>query len=115
MKIRIIKRPLGEAPDAVRDAWIGLLLPVSPQIPRAEELRIFGVNSGPPGWLTRCYRRLTGRGPKRRGYAIDAVAALHLLEAAHPEAAAWWRTNAPYLTQPGRCLVFDEDCCTTGD
>lgn len=33
MNVRIVKRPLGDAPENVRDAWIGLLLPVDPRYP----------------------------------------------------------------------------------
>lgn len=60
--IRIIARPPGEAPQAVREAWIGLELPLPPG--RSGHRRGWlttGVVSGPRTWWRRVISILTGR------------------------------------------------------
>jgi len=106
MNVRIVKRPFGEAPEEVRDAWIGLSLPLLEDLPRLIERRSAGVRTGPRSWLG----MLLMRGPRKRGYAIDSAAAVNILEQFDPSAAAWWRTNAPHLFKPGRCFFFNEEC-----
>ena len=111
MTIRIVKRPRGEAPEDVRDAWIGLVLPVLPRYSRLVEGRGLGVLSAPRSWLARRLKTLFGRGPRTRGYVVDSTAAVELLGNVNPLAAAWWRTNTPYLLEPRRYLIFEEECC----
>jgi hypothetical protein len=111
MNVRIIKRPNGEAPENIRDAWIGLALPVRPQVPRAIKVRSFGVFTGPRNWLTSKLRTFTGGGEPTSGYAVDPDAAIQLLKQANPLAAAWWLANAPHLLKNGRSFLFAEDCC----
>jgi len=43
---------------------------------------------------------------------VDAIAAL---EAADPQAAEWWRENAPYLVKPGKAFVFSSEVCVVED
>jgi len=104
MNVRIVKRPKGEAPENVRDAWIGLLLPVLPRYPRTLVRRGSGVLSGPRSWLAMWLHELIGTGQRTRGYGVDTAAAANLLENVNPLAATWWRTNAPHLFKPGRAL-----------
>jgi hypothetical protein len=111
MKVRIIKRPSGEAPENIRDAWIGLVLPVRPQFPHAVIVRSFGVLTGPRNWLTSKLRRFMGGGEPTSGYAVDPGAAIDVLKQANPFAAAWWLANAPHLLKNGRAFLFGEDCC----
>ncbi len=111
MNVRIMKRPPGEAPVDVRDAWIGLSVPVLRGYSRPIRRVGVGVLSGPRTWLATWLTGFFGRGPRTRGYIVDTAAAVSLLEKANPLAAAWWRTNAPHLLEPGRCLLFEEDCC----
>jgi hypothetical protein len=111
MNIRIVKRPLGEAPEDIRDAWIGLTLPVLANQSHIVEGPAFGVLSIPRNWLVRQLLSLVGRVPRQRGYAVDVTVAVHLLENFKPSAAAWWRSNAPYLFKPGLWFVFEEECC----
>jgi hypothetical protein len=92
MEIRIVKRPVGEAPENIRDAWIGLRLPVLPNYPRIVYF---------------------GSGRSVRGYSVDPTTAINLLKKANPLAAAWWLTNTPQVFTPERCFVFDEECCVT--
>jgi hypothetical protein len=115
MNVRIVKRPHGEAPEDVRDAWIGLLLPVLPCYSRVVGRRSLGVLSGPRSWLAMWFTELIGRDPRKRSYLVDTAAAVNLLENVNPVAATWWRTNAPHLFKSGRCLRFDEECCTVED
>ena len=97
MKIRIKSTPLGEAPEQVRQAWIGLEIPVPPRF--AELLQAADA-------LDR-----SGRARQALGYIVDAGVALELLTAHSPEAAEWWRRNAPRLVEPGSTFGFDDDCC----
>jgi hypothetical protein len=110
MDIRIVKRPNGEAPEEVRDAWIGLLLPVLPRYSRMIERRSVGVRARPRTWLGMWFKSLSR--PRKRGYPDDTTAAIDLLASVNASAAAWWRTNTPDLFKPGRCLFFDDECCT---
>lgn len=112
MNVRIVKRPFGEAPEEIRDAWIGLLLPVSPDCPSPMEAYALGVLSAPRSlfglWLKQWF---PPKEPPVRGYAVDALTAFRRLETVNPSAAEWWRTNTPHLLNRGRILFFDEDCC----
>jgi hypothetical protein len=112
MQIRIVKRPRGEAPDDIRDAWIGLLLPVVPEHSTPVEGRGWGARSTPRTRFARLLLPLFGR-PRLavRGYLVDIAVAVQILDGAHPSAAAWWRTNTPHLLKPGMTFVFEEECC----
>src|SRR5580698_1418153 len=100
MDIRITKTPPGEAPEAIRSAWVGLLLPLAVSGPRT--VPAVGVLSRPKtffGWLL---ARLFGRIKLKRGYLVESHRAIELLAAQKPEAAKWWRENTPRYLQPGR-------------
>jgi hypothetical protein len=109
--VRITSVPPGEAPLWVREKWVGLELPIyGPAIPR--NYRTVGVVTGPsslPGLLLAVLRRRTQNTP---GYMVSGEAALVALEEVSPDAAAWWRANAPGFFQPRRYLVFQETVCT---
>jgi hypothetical protein len=115
MNVRIVKRPLGEAPEDIRDAWIGLSLPVLPRYSRIVERRAIGVISGPKSLLGIWWRQLFGSEPRWQAYMVSAETAVNRLADANPSAAAWWRVNTPHLLKPGGCLVFDKDCCVAED
>jgi hypothetical protein len=51
---------------------------------------------------------LAGKLQRSQGYLVDAPAALHILELAHPEAASWWRKNTPHLFREKRRLLFQK-------
>jgi hypothetical protein len=98
-RIRIVAAPPGEAPPAIRAAWIGCLLPLvagtdSPEYGSASR----GVASGKPA---KAYA----------GYGVPALEALMILEQHDPAAAQWWREHAPRLLQPGKVLVFAANVC----
>jgi hypothetical protein len=97
--------PSGEAPQWVREKWVGLKLPLTGRL-SAGIFRGGGVLSGPRGPVASLLALLSGRLPRRDGYIVDALAAVKILELTHPEAAAWWKENAAHLMPPiaGFCL-----------
>jgi hypothetical protein len=110
MTIRIVKRPHGEAPENIRDAWIGLVLPVKGA--RLVEGRGFGVLSVPRTWLGRRLKKWFGQVPRLQGYLVETAAAVDLLKRANPSAASWWTANTPHLFEsPELCLLFEKECC----
>ena len=109
MNIRIVHRPIGEAPEWVRDAWIGLSLPLASKHER--EWRSLGVLTGPRHWLSRMWAVLSGKTFMVRGYMVNAKAAVDHLAGHHPSAAAWWREHAPHMLTGGRYFAFDSAAC----
>lgn len=108
--VKIIATPPGEAPQKVREAWVGLILPIIGDGPR--ERLGHGVISGAPKSIWGLiFNLMTRRVRRMEGYVIDAKEAVDLLEKKSPDAAAWWRTNVPRLIQTGQCLIFDADVC----
>ncbi len=96
--VRITALPPGEAPEWVRQAWIGLELPLVAGQVRAGSGNAQGVLSGeavaaPPA------------------YAVEGRAAIAILQAACPDAAAWWRENVPLVLASGSQLVFPAEVC----
>lgn len=108
--VRIVRAPIGEAPDWVRQAWIGLELPVKTGR-GLRRWRSIGVLTGPRSILGQLWARLLGRTDRIEGYVVDAKAAVDLLAVHNPEAAAWWRENADQLFDGRRGLVFDVAAC----
>lgn len=108
-KVRIIRRPEGEAPEWVRDAWIGLDLPILDQEPVSTAG--YGVMTGPKNLVVDWLWCLTGRSKAVAGYRIRADVAVDLLEQASPEAGRWWRENAAYSVRRGALFVFDTAAC----
>lgn len=109
MPFTIIRRPIGEAPEWVRDAWIGLTLPTWQSEERS--WRTVGVLNGPHNPLLLRWALFRGRTVPVSGYAVDAEVAVGLLAQKHPAATQWWRDNAPKLIVSGRALIFDTDAC----
>lgn len=111
MKIRIKSTPPGEAPEDIREAWIGLEIPVPSRFLGLRGGFGFGVLSGPTSWFGILFAIVTGRASRDVGYIVEADLALSLLSAKSPEAAAWWRQHAPRVVAPGRYLMFAADAC----
>jgi hypothetical protein len=107
--IEIIAVPPGEAPEGVRAAWVGMVLPLS----RTGYRRMWtsGVVTGARSRLGRFWAGLTGRWRVAEGYLVDASVAIALLEKHRPEAARWWRANAPHLVKSNRQFLFAADVC----
>jgi len=94
--VRVVEAPPGEAPEAIRRAWVGVKLPLRLWQARAGTHRTEGVLSG--------RARESGQ-----GYAVNGRAAVEALAVHSPEAAAWWRTNAPHVLAQGYRLWFPSD------
>ncbi|MCK9588143.1 MAG: hypothetical protein M0Q93_02130 [Terrimicrobiaceae bacterium] len=90
-KFKIIAAPPGQAPEWVRNEWIGLELPLDEPAN--------GVQMGVLG----------GQAENVGGCAVRGDIAIDLLEGKSPDAAQWWKVNAPHV-MCGR-LVFARDVC----
>jgi len=110
-RIRIVATPPGEAPEEIRRAWVGVAIPLPAFHRRAKEWRTAGVLSGPRTLLARLSARWSGSLERRSGFAVSVLEAIAALEAARPDAAAWWRANAPHLMRPSRAFVFPAEVC----
>jgi hypothetical protein len=97
MDIRIISAPPGEAPEEVRAAWVGLVLPVL--IPEARIFETVGVLSRPKTSLGLILARLFGRTKRQKGYIVSAHRAVEILAGHAPDAAKWWREKAAFSIQ----------------
>jgi hypothetical protein len=111
MQIRIKSTPPGEAPENIRRAWIGLVLPVLPQFPKARTFSGFGVLTGPKTRFGMIFATLLGRGQKHKGYAVEAKTAIELLGNHSKTAADWWRQDAPQFLNPKFYFLFPADSC----
>lgn len=99
-RIKIIACPPGQAPEEVRQAWIGLEMPLSlNQPPRGAVFR--GVLNGAP---ERC---------NVGGFAVDGRIAIEMLQQKNPTAAEWWKKNAPQVFKTP--LVFSKSACQLVD
>jgi len=107
--IRITSIPPGEAPAEIRNAWIGLELPLKFENPR--HYLGSGVLSGPRTPRQRLIHLLTFRLKVHTGFVVPSLLAIEVLERAHPSAARWWRDNAPHNVRAGRYLLFPSTCC----
>ncbi|MCI0680791.1 MAG: hypothetical protein L0Y71_01695 [Gemmataceae bacterium] len=100
--VRIVAMPPGEAPETVRQAWIGLELPLIEDQTQTEYVVAQQVLSHQPVTAP-------------AGYAVEGKTAVEILESAAPEAAAWWRQNAPEALTPGYQLIFPAEVCDRMD
>lgn len=109
MDIDIVRRPIGEAPEWVRDAWIGLRLPLA--VAGRRKSRGFGVLTGPTSIWRQLLMLVTGRAEVVDGYVVNAAHAIDILASYDPKAADWWRQHTPDLLDGSRNFAFDADCC----
>lgn len=108
--IRITSIPPGEAPEPVRETWVGLTLPLLYKKPR--RFLVSGVLSGPRGNIVATIIHLfTFRLKIQTGYVVPSLAAIEILEKANVVAGRWWRENAPHAARPRRKFIFSLDCC----
>lgn len=92
--VRVTTMPEGEAPEWVRRAWVGLVLP-------AVDNRLF-----------RGQEVLSGKRSFAPAYQVNTTLALTLLEVENQQAAAdWWRQNVPDTNTPGQHFLFSPECC----
>jgi hypothetical protein len=111
MHIRIKETPPGEAPENIRQAWVGLVLPVLPQFSRIRTHPGFGVLTGPKTQFGLVLATILGRGQKQTGYIVEAKTAVELLASHSKDAAEWWRQNAPQFLKPKFYFLFSADSC----
>ncbi len=90
--IRIINTPRGEAPLWVREAWVGLTLPLS----------ITGY--------TEIGRGVLSKQKSFGGFMTPTFHALRILETKNAEAAKWWQ-NLLVEIDAADCLVFNDEAC----
>ena len=109
-RVRIIRRPDGEAPEWVRDAWIGLELPLLEPDPLTYRI-VGGILTMPKNLIGYWLGVLAGRSRLVTGYLVDAHRAVQLVETRNPTAAVWWRTQAGATVQPGQGFIFDLPAC----
>ena len=103
--------PPGDAPEDVRKGWIGLELPLPPNVNGPASHLGISVLAAPKNWIGQIFAMLTGRARTRVGYRVETSEALRLLVRHCPEAAEWWYKNTPRLVHPGRYFVFAANCC----
>jgi hypothetical protein len=101
----------GEAPQRVREKWVGLELPLAYGDSGARGAITSGVLSGPRNRLMALWWALRGRLERKSGHAVDADEAVRILEGTAPEAAAWWRQNVPQLQHGKRKFMFAPAVC----
>jgi hypothetical protein len=110
--VRITRTPAGEAPEHIREAWVGLTLPLpSDRSGKRQVFPVFGVLSGPKSIGRTFWSLLTGKHIRYDGYAVATLTALEVLEARSPAAASWWRANTPHLLKPQSRLIFEAEVC----
>jgi len=104
--LKITSVPPGEAPVWVREKWLGLELPLVDGCETPHVLPTFGVLSYPKSRFAWYLSRLFRRFQNETGYVVECLPAIEILVQSSPEAAHWWRSNAPGLLQPGQCFMF---------
>lgn len=109
--VRIVSAPPGDAPEEVRRAWVGLVVPLPRGSSGPRSVHTVGVLTGPHTWYRQLWAVITGRAEKMRGFVLDARQCFDLLDAHDPVAAEWWRKNTPHLLRPGQTLLFPSVTC----
>jgi hypothetical protein len=110
-RVRIIAVPPGDAPAWVREKWVGLELPLAKWSTAVSRRRTAGVLSGPKSFLGVLATLLRGGYQQQSGFEVNVMQALAVLEIRSPDAAQWWRTNAPHLVKSSRFFLFSEHVC----
>ena len=88
----IIKTPYGEAPEHIRRAWLGIVLPC---VEKHLTNSVTGVLTGRPYYLNQVV------------YYVRQAAACDVLAKNQPVAAQWWKDNG--FPKPGRMFTFREE------
>jgi hypothetical protein len=107
--LKIISTPPGEAPDWVREKWVGLVLPLAQKSPDVHVYRTGGgVLSSPKSHFDWLVAWLSGKLNRESGHVVECVAAVEVLSHASPDAANWWYKNTPHLMKPHKYFLFQE-------
>lgn len=108
--VKIVAIPPGEASEHIREAWVGLVLPLV--VPSVKSVWVVGgVLTSPKTYWGQWLRFLFGNRRREAGYVVNVATAIALLERANPSAAAWWRKNTPELLAPNRNFIFAIEAC----
>lgn len=83
--MKVTSTPSGEAPEWVRRAWIGLILPLATGFSAPSSIPVRGAVSG----------NLLGQGSV---YTVPAKVAIDILDMSQPKAANWWKNNTKWYT-----------------
>lgn len=100
-KLRITDVPPGQAPEWVREQWVGLEMPIDEDAPKQEGFTV-GVRGG--------------KAENRGGYPVKTADAMHALYEKAEEgssqaeyALSYWRSNVLVAMAPR--LLFSRDVC----
>lgn len=94
LEVQIIARPPGDAPDWVRDAWIGLTLLIDPSCPTTVSISVRYTNRNIREYLKDAPEPDENTG----GYPIAGRHAIEMLrQTGKIEAADWWLREAPHM------------------
>jgi len=104
--IRIVRVPPGEAPQWVREKWVGLRLPLRQRKLAPLSFPVAGVLTGPRTWWSSVLALFRGSTDQVNGYAVSVTAAVDELAKHSPEAASWWRSETPHMFRATRFFVF---------
>ncbi len=107
--IKIVALPPGEAPQDVREAWVGLVLPLA--LPGRRRGRGAGVLTGPKSLFRWPLWYLVNRQPVQQCYVVESATAINILAFYNPESARWWQENTPDFLIPGRRFMFAAQVC----
>jgi hypothetical protein len=107
--IKIVDVPPGEAPQEVRGAWVGLVLPLAE--PEKRRIRSAGILNGPKTYFRYILRFITGQCFDYEGYVVESATAIAILAQSNPEAADWWKKNSPHLLNPGQHFFMQAEFC----
>ena len=110
--IRIVGLPPGEAPIEIRQAWIGLELPLAHGRFQAERtVRSLGVLTAPRSFFGILAAWIFRRGELTNVFVVESVKALEILQAERPNAAEWWKQNAGQFFEQGHLFGFASESC----
>jgi hypothetical protein len=93
--LNISSTPPGEAPEWVREQWVGLSLPLAQQSAAPKNWPMMGVLTGHKSRVLQTLFWMLGRYPLECGYLVESRRAIEILETCHQDAATWWRQNSP--------------------
>jgi hypothetical protein len=110
MNVRVTAAPPGEAPLHIRKAWIGVVLRV---VEGSEPVTLVGqgILTGTQSWFGQLFAVFRGRFVTELGYPVSAPEAISTLAQVNPEAAAWWRENAPHMLKADKEFIFAASVC----
>jgi hypothetical protein len=110
-KVRIVGIPPGEAPEDVRQAWLGVVLPLAPGQRGPVQLHAAAQNEWQETWFTRFWRYVTTWRLQNAAYLVSVDDALIALEKTFPDAAHWFKRNRPEWCGQNLVFQFSTDCC----